>query len=201
MIKIRGAVSNDEEGEAPSVPSCSSMQICNACGAPFKMDRGCYLEKRCLPCRFLGAQRQNLSLVKKRIMVKDRMGKEVGVDVWRALAGAGRKYLLTDERDFWLYSFKDNAWDYTPSYAKMGDEMVAVLMDLFESVLNEREKFVMVKRYFENLTAEETGLLLDVGHVRVQQIYSSAIRKLQHPRFSRRLQSYREEGEYEWPHT
>jgi len=48
---------------------CNKMQVCNVCEGTFKMERGCFLEKRCPSCRFLKLQKETQPLVLEGIII------------------------------------------------------------------------------------------------------------------------------------
>lgn len=127
------------------------------------MDRGCLLEKRCQGCRELGlTKRHRLPDLEENVL---------------------KEYLALERID---------TPDPDVIEQAMEEEIADLMWKHVKAVLNEREYITLRWRFGadgdgEEATFDEIGKILCVTRERVRQIWSSAIKKLKHPRFGERL--------------
>lgn len=170
---------------------CKHKKICNVCDAPFKMERGCNLEKRCHACRFLGLQkgddRKSFTLTGKKLFMS-YFDKNKNSKSKKYIDRIGVQFLeYSDEIDTLSWS------DPNDKYEIDTDRHNAVMNALCH--LKEREKKVILLYYeFSHMTVESDtynsiGAVLGVTGQRVRQIHDNAIKKLHYPRVGRKLLS------------
>jgi len=170
--------------------TCKKKQVCNVCDATFKMSRGCLLEKRCPACRFLKLQK-NGDLGFKRLKNK--------LSAFACADNTQRNFRLSDETNIikFLQSRVNGSVDMLqteqdPINLIMREEVHNLILECFSS-LTDREKVALSYRFgidCEEKTLEEVSVILKVTRERVRQIDSSAIKKLKHPRVSRKMKEY-----------
>ena len=168
---------------------CVKKQVCNVCEAPFSMDRGCSLEKRCPACRILGLQKPTTFDYEPRMI---KIGNEKILRYAPPMC-THRDMMLMNESNLLWFAYKDEEWKYSTDVA-LDDELLVKLNEVLQQ-LNEREIKVIkmrfgMKPYMYDLQLEEIANNLGVTRERIRQIESAAIKKLKHPKLGRRLKDY-----------
>ncbi len=143
------------------VVMCNKKQICNVCGAPFKMERGCNLEKRCLPCRLLKLQ---------------------------ANGDGNRKLMLPKEKvDSACYNYAygedwDIAYDDRPTVEQARDLAYLLHKVILPSLrVPDKENFnVFILVTVEEYSFAALGIIYGVTRARIRERYNSGIRLIQH---------------------
>ena len=144
---------------------CKQKKICHICEAPFKMSRGCFLEKRCHGCRILGLRKHDLNFYSKRY----QHGNYYATYVYQPppiLGGYGE--------------FK-----HEDLPKNVEDEEICKLM--LDQLVTYREKEVIRMRFGlgdGNYTLAEIAESYGIGRERIRQIEEKALKKLKHPRIS-----------------
>jgi len=154
--------------------TCKRRQVCNVCDAPFKMERGCFLEKRCPACRFLKLQKPEdnpFYSLRLRTLVKSNAS-AVGLvfypqepslkTIFEGIALKGEYNDLEDR--------------------VIVEEMVAQYIDRGSISLTSRELYALEDVVMFNNELGYTAKALKVTSERVRQIVSSALKKMRHPR-------------------
>jgi len=167
--------------------SCSHKQTCSICEAPFKMTKGCNLEKRCHACRFLNVNELTGDIYETR-KNRSRFTKKLGHGSSPYVVY--NESLLVDalsEGDFCFHTEK-----ICDTHKDMENEETLKMIQYFLSeFFTHREKMVITYLYgLEDkgeYTKEETGKILGITGLRVGQIAISVVSKLRHPKLSRKL--------------
>ena len=185
---------------------CKHKQICNVCDAPFKMTRGCELEKRCPACRFLGLQkgdartlyRGGITMAEDASQIRNRKKKEMieqGHNEFTRYSYSADRYRrsisfveLSDDVEFMAY---EDPYGQCYIEADVYDDMVDFLGNLTE---RQEEVMLLYFGFTDGEMGEENmsyiSRKIGVTRERVRQIVATSIKKLRHPRLSRKLKKH-----------
>ena len=176
----------ENSGEGLS-KECQGKQICNICEAPFKMTRGCSLEKRCPACRFLGLQkRKSYGLVQSRSYTSG---------IFFAREQNSNSLHLVDETN--MYEFLSHEHPYNISVGPdensviESNNAIKIVSSLLDQYLTERQRSAVLLFFGLNgegdMNYAEVGRYLNISNVGAQSLIKTAMRKLRHPKCSRKI--------------
>ena len=166
--------------------TCEKAKICNVCGARFKMERGCYLEKRCPACRLLGLGKTDIP----KFEFPNCKSKRVNS------SNSSSKFVIQEFEDELLKAYSvccNKTWieEDDPMMAMvMHDELLEQIDEQLLGEVNEREAKAIRMFIMEEYTLKEIGAQIDVTGERVRQIIYSGIKKLKHPKVGRPFLKY-----------
>ena len=154
------------------------------CEAPFKMERGCLLEKRCPACRLLGIQNNpgNPYFLKRwSVFVKRE-------------ASTYKNWCFYDQTEplKMLYSMLAPA-EEVPDIMDtiiLNDNREHI-MDILYSNFNKREVYIVMQEARE-CTQGEIAKDLGITRERVRQILYSVYKRLRHPKIGKPLKKFNE---------
>ncbi len=166
---------------------CDKRQECNICHGTFKMERGCLLEKRCPACRIL--ERGGTKATIKKYS-------PIGMELYWAYYSDRTKNSRMDALDCDVdrfcsfdYDIEDRVIDDSFE-ERCAEETRNIIMNVL-LMLNVREQEIVCLKMGlftgDNLTNAEVGRALGLTRIRIQQIESSAMKKLKHPKIGRKL--------------
>ena len=155
--------------------NCKRKQICSVCEAPFKMERGCLLEKRCKACRFLNLQTKQ----------KETWLNGIYIPVEAMIEYNNNRNELSKHKR--ISNIKNLTYqELEESYETEYNEWEG-LIERTKEHLRENEYLVIKKRFIYGLTLEDIAENMYLSRERIRQIESSAIKKLKHPRTKKEL--------------
>jgi len=165
---------------------CEKKKVCYLCHAPFKMERGCNLEKRCPACRELRVQRgdrQPYHMVDMKVQRKTE-----NYSVFIKYCAPEETYILEEiamiDPNNELFVGAGTADD---PIKEMERTVIAETIEDVMGTLTYNEAYVLRRVTMEDAQLTEVALELSLGRERVRQINSSAIKKLKHPKIGRAL--------------
>ena len=185
--------------------SCKKIQICNVCEAPFEMERGCGLEKRCHACRILKEQKSpssnsifNLIHVPREVLKASLLTKSKSCD---ELDMSKCKFNMLHSMNYYEvidYHGEEHTCKDEPAEDSLLNDELKKIIDIALNSLTGREMLVvkMVNGYTEDKvekTYKEIGKYLSLSTERIRQLESSGIRKLRHPLIGGDLKRYIEQ--------
>ena len=163
--------------------TCKKRKVCNICKAPFKMERGCYLEKRCPACRFLGISVHSdfpFKIIYKKMLLKDNFS-------------AFHKWVFYPQTKFLS---KIQSWyGYEPQYMESSEDIILeeekneMIMEILKEI-KPREALAIEEIIIKDEELKIAGQILGVSRERARQIISCGIKKLKHPRLAKKLNNY-----------
>ena len=170
--------------------TCKKAKICNVCEGTFKMERGCYLEKRCPACRIFQIGKSNTPLWKTkryRFMKHQHYAKLVKYT-------CPSEYELLKEYRSW---YNSEPGEDDPLFKMVLQEELSEQVDKLLAEITEREEDAIRLVVMEEYLLREAGEILGITTERTRQIVSSGIKKLKHPRVSRPILKYFDITRYE----
>ena len=154
--------------------TCKKRQVCNVCSAPFKMERGCFLEKRCPSCRFLNLQKSDdnpfYSLRLKTFVKENSNTKSLVFYDQEPALNTMLKGVSIDE-------YYDDLEDEV-----IKNELISQYIDRCSEHLNNRELLALREVIMKDNELRYVANILKVTTERARQIASSALKKIRHPR-------------------
>ena len=163
--------------------TCEKAKVCNVCEGTFKMERGCYLEKRCPACRIFQIGKSNVPLWKTknyRFMKELHYAKLVKYT-------CPSEYELLKEHTSW---YNNEPEEDDPLLKMILKEELSEQIDELLTNLNNKEKIAIQLVIMDEFLLREAGDALGVTTERIRQIISSGIKKLKHPKVGRPILKY-----------
>ena len=164
---------------------CKQRKVCNMCEAPFKMTRGCLLEKRCPACRLLGIQDNPINpyyMKRWRILIKKEGSK---FRTWCFYDQVEPLHMLYD-----MLSPKQMSDDIMDSIIK--EDNREHMMEILNEHLSIREKYILLQT-IDEYTYGEIATVLNITRERVRQILNLAIKKIKHPRIAKPMKEFKDD--------
>ena len=161
---------------------CKQRKECNMCGTPFKMTRGCLLEKRCPACRLIGIQNNPGNpyyLRRWRILVKPEGSK---FKTWCFYDQVEPLHMLYD-----MLTPREQTEDIMDEIIRRDNN--EHIMAIFNDNFTPREVHITMQDV-RGYTLGEIGKELGLSRARVGQILCGVHRRMKHPTISRPLKEF-----------
>ena len=146
--------------------TCKKRKVCWICEAPFKMERGCSLEKRCPACRLIYGQSSHI--------------KHYHRDIYVPSSSISSNPTVLNDIDLRLLEA------IKPTYL-MPINNYEELFTIIGEYLTDREYYSIYMLYVLEYSYTEIGNVLNKSSERIRQMHSQVLYKLKHPKVGMKI--------------